>query len=83
MNITLNLSLKTILGKSNICEGLGLFALEEIEENEFICEYTGEIISRDESDRRSIIKDIVGLNYLFTVSQQYDIDAFKAGNEMR
>jgi histone-lysine N-methyltransferase EZH2 len=83
MYITLNLSLKAVLGKSHICEGLGLFTLEDIEKDEFICEYTGEIISRDESDRRSVIKDVVGLNYLFTVSQQFDIDAFRAGNEMR
>ena len=83
MYITLNLSLKTVLGKSSICDGLGLFTLEDIEKDEFICEYTGEIISRDESDRRSVIKDQIGLNYLFTVSQQYDIDAYRSGNEMR
>lgn len=83
MYITLNLSLKTVLGKSFICDGLGLFTLEDIEKDEFICEYTGEIISRDESDRRSVIKDQIGLNYLFTVSQQYDIDAYRSGNEMR
>ncbi len=81
--IGLNLSLKTVLGKSHLCDGLGLFTLEDIEKDEFICEYTGEIITRDESDRRSIIKDPVGLNYLFTVTKQHDIDAYRAGNEMR
>ena len=83
MFITLKLSVKTVLGKSSICDGLGLFSLEDIEKDEFICEYTGEIISKDESDRRSVIKDEIGLNYIFTISQQLDIDAYRSGNEMR
>ena len=83
MYISLNLSLKTVLGTSHLCDGLGLFTSENIEKDEFICEYTGEIISRPESDRRSVIKDLIGLNYLFTVTNQHDIDAYRSGNEMR
>jgi SET domain-containing protein len=42
--------------------GLGLFAEEHIDKDECIIEYTGEIISREESDRR-------GGKYMFEIDE--------------
>lgn len=47
--------------------GLGLFAAEPIEKDEFVIEYTGEIISTEEADKR-------GGEYLFEISSRRTID---------
>ena len=83
MKTFLNKSKKITLGKSNICDTFGIFALEDINEGEYICEYKGEILNKDETDRRSIFNDPLGLNYLFQTTQSIDIDAYRVGNEMR
>lgn len=76
-------SKKVALGKANICDSFGLYALEDIEEGEYICDYKGEILNKDETERRSIFNDQLGLNYLFQLSNNSDIDAYRVGNEMR
>ena len=57
--------------------------MEDIKEGEFICEYKGEILNKDETERRSIFNDQLGLNYLFQLTNTIDIDAYRVGNEMR
>jgi histone-lysine N-methyltransferase EZH2 len=66
-----------------LCNYYGLFALEDIEENEYICEYSGELLSKEETDRRSVFNDQLGLNYLFGLSYSSDIDAYRLGSKMR
>jgi len=73
----------TAIGKSKLCDGFGLYSMENIKKEEFICEYKGEIVSKNESDRRSFIDGLIGSNYLFTLHNFADIDAHKVGNEMR
>lgn len=74
---------KTALKKSLICDSYGLFTLEDIKENEYICEYLGDLTSREESDRRTLFLDQLGCNYLFKYGKNADIDAYRSGNEMR
>eukprot|EP00340_Litonotus_pictus_P013007 CAMPEP_0170539238 /NCGR_PEP_ID=MMETSP0209-20121228/103801_1 /TAXON_ID=665100 ORGANISM="Litonotus pictus, Strain P1" /NCGR_SAMPLE_ID=MMETSP0209 /ASSEMBLY_ACC=CAM_ASM_000301 /LENGTH=130 /DNA_ID=CAMNT_0010841107 /DNA_START=1147 /DNA_END=1536 /DNA_ORIENTATION=- len=83
MKIFYDDSKKVALGKSNICDSFGIYALEDIDEGEFICEYRGEVLNKDETERRSIFNDQLGLNYLFQLSQTSDIDAYRVGSEMR
>jgi histone-lysine N-methyltransferase EZH2 len=78
-----NKSKKTSLSRSNICDYFGLFAMENIKKDSFICEYKGEILYKQETERRYIFNDMLGLNYLFGLTNETDIDAFRAGNEMR
>jgi histone-lysine N-methyltransferase EZH2 len=56
------------MGRSEV-QGWGLFAGQDIEKDEFIGEYRGEVISRDESDRRGAVYHYRGLEYLFGVSE--------------
>jgi hypothetical protein len=74
---------KTCVSNSLVAESYGLFAYEDIEKDEFICEYIGELLSKEETDRRSVFNDQLGLNYFFKLNDAYDIDAYAIGNEMR
>ncbi len=82
-SIFLNKTKKTSISQSLVAENYGLFAMEVIEKNEFICEYIGELLSKEETDRRSVFNDQLGLNYFFKLNNGYDIDAYRIGNEMR
>lgn len=74
---------KTLLAKSILVDGFGLYAREDIKENDFICEYKGELISNYETDRRSVFNDHFSLNYFFRLNEKLDIDAYRFGNKMR
>jgi hypothetical protein len=83
MNMCLEKYKKTALSKSVICDNYGLFALEDIRENELISEYKGEYVGKEETDRRSVFNEMLGLNYFFQLTKSVDIDAYRIGNEMR
>ena len=74
---------KTRVSKSLLTEGAGLFAAEKIMKNELIGEYIGEVIEKEEVERRSIINIPFDRNYAFELDDFYDIDATKYGNKMR
>jgi hypothetical protein len=80
-----------LLGKSQLeaC-GYGLFAAEEIAQDEFVIEYTGELISHDEGVRREhrrgdVFDEHNKVSYLFTLLEQEGIwvDAAMYGNLSR
>jgi len=83
MSMNYHVFKSTTLGKSILCDSLGAFALEDINENELICEYTGEILNKEETDRRTLFNEQLGLNYLFQQTETVDIDAYRLGNNMR
>ena len=74
---------KTRVSKSLITNGAGLYAAEDIKKNELIGEYIGEVIEKEEVERRSIINIPFDRNYAFELDNSYDIDATKYGNKMR
>lgn len=73
---------KTLLGHSTV-SGMGLFAGEDIEKNEFIGEYKGEIVTNEEADRRGTLYDMRGISFLFTLNSAQAIDATRMGNKFR
>ena len=74
---------KTRVSKSLITNGAGLYAVEDIKKNELIGKYIGEVIEKEEVERRSIINIPFDRNYAFELDDFYDIDATKYGNKMR
>lgn len=58
---------KTLLGHSGV-HGFGLYAGEDINKDEYVGEYTGELISVKESDRRSTIYECQQTMYLFKLN---------------
>ncbi|KAM0680404.1 hypothetical protein GINT2_001464 [Glugoides intestinalis] len=81
-----------ITRKVSICKsfkhGLGLFAEEFIAANQFVIEYTGELITDKEAERRGNFYEMNKLSYLFnsTFSGKeclFSIDAFFTGNKSR
>ena len=52
----------------------GLFAMENIEIGSFLCEYTGEILTKKNGDMRGSFYDNQGLNYLFDMNEPSDKD---------
>ncbi len=57
--------------------GLGLFAVAPIRKGEFVIEYTGELISNEEADKRRHTK------YLFEVDDHTTIDGAARSNAAR
>ena len=74
---------KTRLSQSIIIDGAGLFAAENIKKNELIDKYIGEVIEKEEVERRSTINIPFERNYAFELDDYYDIDATRYGNKMR
>jgi len=62
-----NIPKRTLLGHSGVA-GFGLYAGERIRKNEYIGEYKGEILSKDEADRRGSIYHYRSTNYLFKLN---------------
>lgn len=57
--------------------GLGLFAVESIKKGDFVIEYTGELISNEEADRRQHTR------YLFEIDDENTIDGADRSNMAR
>ena len=71
------------MGKSKVCPSLGLFAGEIIEQGQYICLYSGEILTENDSENRGVVQDVIEETYLFTLNTRYVVDASKVGNIMR
>ncbi|CAI5707088.1 unnamed protein product [Peronospora farinosa] len=63
--------------------GWGAYALEPIRKDEFVLEYTGELITDDEAERRGALYDRKCVSYLFGVNSDYVVDAAKKGNKAK
>lgn len=61
--------IKTLLGKSEV-HGFGLYAGQDIHEEDMIGEYTGEILSVGESERREVVYHYEQNMYLFKLNRR-------------
>ncbi|KAF5867879.1 putative set domain-containing protein [Botrytis fragariae] len=75
---------KLILGKSPIeGAGFGLFTAEPVKKGDFLSEYTGELISDNETERRGVEYNAKFMSFLFNLNKEWTIDAMRMGNKTR
>ncbi|KAE8441878.1 hypothetical protein EG329_004234 [Mollisiaceae sp. DMI_Dod_QoI] len=73
-----------VIGESQLeGVGFGLYLAESVQKGDFLSEYTGEVISSQEAERRGIIYDRKFLSFLFDLNKDYVIDAARLGNNTR
>ncbi|AAG10636.1 Histone-lysine N-methyltransferase MEDEA [Arabidopsis thaliana] len=82
MQFLLQTNKKILIGKSDV-HGWGAFTWDSLKKNEYLGEYTGELITHDEANERGRIEDRIGSSYLFTLNDQLEIDARRKGNEFK
>ncbi|KAK6349236.1 hypothetical protein TWF730_009988 [Orbilia blumenaviensis] len=63
-------------------EGNGLFAMETIKKGEFVGEYTGEVVSEEEADRRVAVYDSSS-SFMFEINATHEVDGTQYGNKTR
>lgn len=74
---------RLVIGTSNI-HGWGLYTLDNIPDNSFIREYTGEFLTdEDEIGRRGKQNQIANTTYMFSMSEETTIDSMFMGNKTR
>ncbi|CAD8185714.1 unnamed protein product [Paramecium octaurelia] len=84
VNLTLGISKQLILGKSLICNGIGLFAAQHFKPYDFIGEYRGNYLLLDEES--FIIEQcnmLTGKHYLFEVDDKWQVDGTYYSNYLR
>jgi hypothetical protein len=72
----------TLLGNSGI-HGMGLYAGQHIKTHEFVGEYKGEIITKEEADRRGAVYEKQKSTYLFSLNTEQEVDSNFYGNKIR
>ena len=66
--LTYRVKRRLVLGKSNICEGLGIYAGQVFKNEDFIGEYVGEVLNFEEAEKRGRVYSLMNVYYLFTLN---------------
>ncbi|CAM8905005.1 unnamed protein product [Rhodiola kirilowii] len=82
MKLLLKQQQRVILGRSDV-QGWGAFLKNTVSKNEFLGEYTGELISHREADKRGKIYDRENSSFLFNLNDQFVLDAFRKGDKLK
>ncbi|CAI8615194.1 unnamed protein product [Vicia faba] len=73
---------KVLLARSDV-NGWGVFLKNSVNKDEFIGEYTGEILTNEEADERGKVYDKANFSYLFNLNHEYCLDAYRKGNKLK
>lgn len=63
--------------------GWGAFLKNSVNKNDYLGEYTGELISHREADKRGKIYDRANSSFLFDLNDQYVLDAYRKGDKLK
>ncbi|XP_057516218.1 histone-lysine N-methyltransferase EZ3 isoform X1 [Amaranthus tricolor] len=69
MNLLLRQRQRVLLGRSDVA-GWGAFIKNAVNKNDYLGEYTGELVSHREADKRGKIYDLANSSYLFDLNDQ-------------
>jgi hypothetical protein len=82
-NISMRRHVRTLLGVSDV-DGWGLFTRDALKKGDFVHEYVGEMLRRDDTEKQGIDDDKnKSKTYLFELTSEYDVDAKRKGNKTR
>ncbi|GLJ36712.1 hypothetical protein SUGI_0738800 [Cryptomeria japonica] len=73
---------QVLLGRSEIC-GWGVFAKKHVKKDEYIGEYTGELISHAKAEKRGKIYDKQNSSFLFDLNLENVLDGRWMGSKMK
>ncbi|XP_020520541.1 histone-lysine N-methyltransferase EZ3 isoform X3 [Amborella trichopoda] len=82
MKLLLKQQQRILLGKSDVA-GWGAFLKNPVNRNDYLGEYTGELISHREADKRGKIYDRANSSFLFNLNDQFVLDAFRKGDKLK
>ncbi|CAN1792693.1 Histone-lysine N-methyltransferase EZA1 [Linum perenne] len=82
MMLLLRQKQRIILAESDVT-GWGAFLKNSVNKNDFLGEYTGELISHREADKRGKIYDRANLSFLFNLNDQFVLDANRKGDKLK
>ncbi|KAM0852871.1 hypothetical protein ACQ4PT_051474 [Festuca glaucescens] len=82
MKLLLKQQQRVLLGRSDI-SGWGAFLKNTVGKHEYLGEYTGELISHKEADKRGKIYDRENSSFLFNLNNQFVLDAFRMGDKLK
>ncbi|XP_031481507.1 histone-lysine N-methyltransferase CLF isoform X1 [Nymphaea colorata] len=82
MKLLLKQQQRVLLGPSDI-SGWGAFLKNSVNKHEYLGEYTGELISHREADKRGKIYDRENSSFLFNLNDQFVLDAYRKGDKLK
>ncbi|KAI3514708.1 hypothetical protein L1887_13339 [Cichorium endivia] len=82
MRLLLRQQQRILLARSNVA-GWGAFLKNSVNRNDYLGEYTGELISHREADKRGKIYDRANSSFLFDLNDQYVLDAYRKGDKLK
>ncbi|KZV39929.1 histone-lysine N-methyltransferase EZA1-like [Dorcoceras hygrometricum] len=82
MRLLLRQQQRILLAKSDVA-GWGAFLKNSVNKNDYLGEYTGELITHREADKRGKIYDRANSSYDFDLLLQYVLDAFRKGDKLK
>ncbi|KAG9439873.1 hypothetical protein H6P81_020038 [Aristolochia fimbriata] len=82
MKLLLKQQQRVLLGRSDV-SGWGAFLKNSVNKHEYLGEYTGELISHKEADKRGKIYDRENSSFLFNLNDQFVLDAYRKGDKLK
>ncbi|EER89265.1 hypothetical protein BDA96_10G061500 [Sorghum bicolor] len=82
MKLLLKQQQRVLLGRSDV-SGWGAFLKNSVTKHEYLGEYTGELISHKEADKRGKIYDRENSSFLFNLNNEYVLDAYRMGDKLK
>ncbi|PUZ62040.1 hypothetical protein GQ55_4G326800 [Panicum hallii var. hallii] len=82
MKLLLKQQQRVLLGRSDV-SGWGAFLKNSVSKHEYLGEYTGELISHKEADKRGKIYDRENSSFLFNLNNEFVLDAYRMGDKLK